>query len=232
MRQYTDWRGLEETMLDIYDQPQMLHDSMALLERGHRRILQQYIEQNLLSLNNNGTYHSSGGNGCTDELPQPEFDPERVRPSDMWASAESQELALVGSQQHSGFALQYERQLLEAFGLSGYGCCEDLTTKLDDVIGVPNLRRISISPFANVDACAEKLNGNYIFSSKPHPARLVGRFDEALLRNSIRRTVQVAQKHGCVPELVLKDTHTCEHRPERFDRWTEIAREEVDRAGG
>jgi len=26
-------------------------------------------------------------------------------------------------------------------------------------------------------------------------------------------------------EIILKDTHTCEHHPERFDRWLAIARE-------
>jgi hypothetical protein len=30
--------------------------------------------------------------------------------------------------------------------------------------------------------------------------------------------------------MILKDTHTCEHRPERFDHWTQIARQEVNRA--
>jgi hypothetical protein len=229
MSQYTDWRGLEETMIDMYLQPQMLHDGMAILEEGHRRILQQYIDQNLLSLNNDATYHSSGGNGYTDELPMPGFDPERVRPCDMWASAESQELAQVGPKQHAEFALAYEKRLLEPFGLTGYGCCEDLTRKLDDVFSVSNMRRISISPFADVEASAQRLNGNYIFSWKPHPAHLVGGFDEPLIRNYIRHTVEVAQARGCVLEMVLKDTHTCEHHPERFDRWTQIAREEADR---
>jgi hypothetical protein len=32
-----------------------------------------------------------------------------------------------------------------------------------------------------------------------------------------------------VLDMILKDTHTCEHLPERFDRWTQIAREEVSR---
>jgi len=231
MQQYTDWRGLEETMFDMYDRPQMLHDTMAFLQEGHSRVLQQYIDQNLLSLNNDGTYHSSGGNGYTDELPKPDFDPEQVRPCDVWASAESQELAQVGPRQHAEFALQYEKRLLAPFGLNGYGCCEDLTKKLDDVFTIPNMRRISISPFAKVDACAEKLRGDYIFSWKPHPAHLVGEFDEDMIRNYIRHTIDVAQRHGCVLEMILKDTHTCEHRPERFDRWTRIAREEVNHAG-
>ncbi|MDY7080148.1 MAG: hypothetical protein SXV54_24975 [Chloroflexota bacterium] len=228
MSQYTDWRGLEEMMLDMYLHPQMLHEAMAFLEEGHRRILQQYVDQNLLSLNNDNAYHSSGGNGYTCELPKTGFDPAHVRPCDVWASAESQELAQVGPKQHAEFALAYEKRLLEPFGLTGYGCCEDLTGKLDDVLTIPNLRRISISPFADVDACAERLQDGYIFSWKPHPVHLVGNFDAELIRGYIRHTVEVAQEHGCVLEIVLKDTHTCEHHPERFDRWAQIVREEVE----
>ncbi len=230
MSQYTSWRGLRQMMTDMYRQPKMLHEAMAFLVEGHRRILQQYIDQNLLSLNNDGTYHSSGGNGYTDELPKPGFDPNRVRPCDMWASAESQELAQVGPKQHAEFALRYEKQLLKPFGLNGYGCCEDLTLKLDDVFTIPNIRRISISPFADVDKCAPKLGGDYIFSWKPHPTHLVGKFDADMIRTYIRHTIDVAQENGCVLEIILKDTHTCEHQPERFDRWSQIAREEIERA--
>ena len=129
---------------------------------------------------------------------------------------------------HAEFALAYEKPLLARFGLNGYGCCEDLSRKLDDVYTIPNLRRISISPFAKVDKCAPKLKGDYILSWKPHPAHLVGDFDEGLIRNYIRRTLDLAQDHGNVLEIVLKDTHTCEHHPERFDRWTEICREEIE----
>jgi hypothetical protein len=145
----------------------------------------------------------------------------------MWASAEAQELALVGPKQHDEFSLEYEKRLLAPFGLTGYGCCEDLTRKLDRVLTIPNIRRVSISPFADVDACAEQLGSAAIFSWKPHPARLVGAFDEELIRLEIRQTVAAARRHGCVLEMILKDTHTCEHHPERFDRWTRIAMEEA-----
>ena len=225
MGDYTALRGLEEVMMDMVLNPQMLHDAMAFMMEGHRHVLQQYIEQNLLSLNNDSTYQSSGGNGYTTELPAPGFDPEHVRPCDMWASAEAQEMDAVSPDMHAQFILQYEKRLLESFGLNGYGCCDDLTGKLDDIFAIPNIRRISISPFANVDACAEKLKGDYIFSWKPHPAHLVGDFNEDMMRDYIRHAVSVTQAHDCVMEMVLKDTHTCEHHPERFDRWLQIARE-------
>ena len=40
-----------------------------------------------------------------------------------------------------------------------------------------------------------------------------------------------ATPQDCILEIILKDTHTCENRPERFTRWLEIARQEIDRSG-
>ena len=229
MAQYTALRGLEQVMMDMMENPEWLHEAMRLLTEGNGRLVQQYIDQNLLSLNNDWTYQSSGGNGYTDELPAAGFDPQRVRPCDMWASAEAQELALVSPRMHEEFSLRYERELLEPFALIGYGCCEDLTRKMDDVLTIKNIRRISISPFADVDKCAEKLGDKAIYSWKPHPAHLVGTFDEDKVRAYIRHTLEATKANGCVMEMILKDTHTCENRPERFDAWCRIAREEVER---
>jgi len=226
--QYLRLRGPGAMLMDMVDQPGMVHDAMAFFAEGHRRILDEYRQLNLLDVNNDGTYHSSGGNGYTDQLPAAGFDTKRVRPCDMWASAESQEFAGVSPEMHQEFALRYEGPLLEPFGLTGYGCCEDLTAKLDLVTAVPNMRRISISPWADVDACAARLKGDYIFSWKPNPAMLVGRFNEDAIAAYVRHTLDVAKANGCVLEMILKDTHTCEHHRERFDRWTEIARREIE----
>ena len=229
MQQYTLWRGLEEMMMDMYLNPGMLHEAMARLTEGHKEILRQYREQDLLELNRDGTYHNSGGNGyLKNELPAPGFTG-TVRPEDMWASAESQELAQVGPVQHAEFALTYEKELLEPFGLTGYGCCEDLTRKLDDVCQIPNIRRISISPWADVEQCAERLKGDYIFSWKPQPAQLVGDFQSEMVREYLRHGIETALKQGCILEIILKDTHTCQKHPERFIQWLKIAREEVIR---
>ena len=58
---------------------------------------------------------------------------------------------------------------------------------------------------------------------EPDPAHLVGDFDETRIHNYIRHALDVSR--NCVIEMILKDTHTCQNRPERFDRWTAIARE-------
>lgn len=224
MSLYTKWRGLEEVFMDMSDEPQMLHDAMAFLEAGYHNLTKQYVDLNLLSLNNDSTYHSSGGNGYTRTLPLPDFNPDRIRPCDMWASAETQELTPVSLAMHEEFAMQYEARLLAPFGHTGYGCCDDLTNKLVAVKRLPHMRRISISPFANVDLVAPQLKGDFIFSWKPQPSHLVGDFDAPMIRRYIQHTVDVARAHGCVLEIILKDTHTCQNHPERFDQWLRIAR--------
>ena len=229
MSQYIFLRGETNLLTDMIDAPGFIHEVMSYLVEGHQRYLQQLVAANLLSLNNDNTYHSSGGNGYTHELPQPGYDPHHVRPSDMWSSAESQELAPVSPKMHREFALEYEKCLLAPFGLNGYGCCEDLSKKLDDVFTIPHIRRISCSPFANVDICAQKLIGDYIFSWKPQPAHLVGEFDPGTIREYIQHTLEVTKENHCVLEMILKDTHTVEHYPDRMDIWTRIARDLIDK---
>ena len=228
MALYTALRGLEEVMMDMYLEPNMLHDAMAFFEEGYSGLIKQFVDNNLLSLNNDNSYQNSGGNSFTDELPQKDFNPNSVRLCDMWASAEAQEMAQVSPEHHAEFIMQYEKRLLKPFGLTGYGCCEDLTNKFDDVFTIPQIRRISISPWSDVQKCAEKLENKYIFSWKPNPAHIAA-YDTNVIEKYIKRTVDIAKEHGTILEIVLKDTHTCENTPERFDEWTKIARNCIER---
>lgn len=226
MNLYTHLRGLDQVMIDMYEAPDMLHEAMAFLEQRYHKQIDQYVDMNLLSLNDDDAWIYPGGNGYSRELPPPDCDPDHVRPCDMWATAEAQELTLVSPEMTYEFAIQYEKRLLTRFGLSVYGCCEDLTRKLDYVYEIANLRQVNISPFADVEKCAERFRKDLIFSWKPHPSQLVGDFNEDHIRANIKHALDVTQ--GLVVEIVLKDTHTCENHPERFTRWTEIARELVE----
>jgi hypothetical protein len=143
-----DIRGLEQMMLDMVDHPDDLHRLMAFLRDGHLAKL-EFLEQNdLLSLNNDGTYVGSGGFGWTDELPQADFDG-HVRTCDMWGFAESQETVGVSPAMFAEFVFQYQLPILQRFGLNCYGCCEPLDKRWHIVKQVPNLRRVSISPWAD-----------------------------------------------------------------------------------
>jgi hypothetical protein len=225
MAEYTALRGLEQVMVDMIADPAMLHSAMGIMEAGHREIIARYQELGLLQPNHDGEYHSSGGVTYTDELPAPGYQGGPPRLCDLWASAEAQEMAQVSPRMHAEFILPYEKRLLAPYGLVGYGCCEDLTRKMQDVLTIPNLRRVSVAPSADLARCAEQIGTRSVVSWKPQPAHMVGTFDEEMIRGYIRSACEVTRDN--VVEFILKDTHTCEGRTQRFDAWTRIASEVV-----
>jgi hypothetical protein len=117
-------------LYDLYEEPEMIHDVMPFFTEGVKSMMQQYEEQKLISLNNEGTFHYTGGVSYTDLLPQPNYYPGKVRLCDIWAAVEAQEFAQVSPKIHEEIVLQHERELLEPFGMNGYGCCDDLSEKL------------------------------------------------------------------------------------------------------
>ena len=74
-------------MYDLCDEPELAKELIGLFERGYNAIIDMCEEMELFELNNDGTVQSTGGFGYTEELPQRDFRG-RVRPRDMWASAE------------------------------------------------------------------------------------------------------------------------------------------------
>ena len=230
--EWTVLRGITQTFWDMSDAPDMVHAGMRRLMEGKLAWLEALEAQGLLSLNNGNDYVGSGGFGFSDELPAPDFDG-HARLCDLWGFCEAQSMSEVSPAMHEEFVLRYQLPILERFGLNCYGCCEPLHHHLHVLKReVPRLRRVSISPWADKRVSAEALGGAIIFSWKPNPAPLAGvSFDEKWVRQDIGETIRIAQEHGCVLEIILKDTHTCNHEPQRFDEWTMIAMEEAEGAG-
>ncbi|HUT24510.1 MAG TPA: hypothetical protein VM492_09230 [Sumerlaeia bacterium] len=218
------WWGVQEAMVDLVERPEMVHKAMGRLLNAHLARLDQYEEQNALSLNNGYHRVGSGGLGFTDQLPQPDFDPDRVRTTDLWGTATAQIFSDVSPRMHEEFALQYERRWLERFGLNCYGCCEPLHLKIDLLRSIPNLRRISMSPWVDLDVAVEKMGTDFIFSYKPNPAVLAtDAWDPEQARSNLRAVLERTQ--GCIVEVILKDISTVRNEPERLWEWADIAME-------
>jgi len=218
--------GLEELLLAMCDQPDALHRLMAWMRDEHLRFLEWFEREGLLSDTNENDYVGSGGIGYTDELPaagRAPGGPARLR--DIWGFAESQETVGVSPEMFAEFVFPYQLPLLEKFGLTCYGCCEPVDQRLRILKRIPNLRRVSVSAWADEAKCAAALGRDYIYSRKPNPAMICVQFNEAAIRADIRRTLETAA--DCNLELIMKDTHTLQGEAWRIRRWVQIAREEI-----
>lgn len=227
--EWTRLRGIQQTYLDMSDEPELVHAGMQRLMEGKLAWLDSLVELGVVSLNNGNDYVGSGAFGFTTELPGLDF-AGRVRLGDMWGFCEAQTMSEVSPGMHEEFVLRYQTPIMERFGLNCYGCCEPLDRKLGLLKRqAPRLRRVSISPWADKRRSAEELGSEIIYSWKPNPAALAGvSFDPQWVREDLRETLALAREYHCRLEIVLKDTHTCQHHPERFDQWAQIAREEVE----
>lgn len=218
-------RGLEQVMLDIYDRPEWLHEFLTFIAEGNLRNLIYLEEKGYLTLNNRNHYTDSGGIGYTKDLPSKHFN-ENVTMKDLWIFGAAQEFSEVSPLQHEEFGLKYQKKIFEKFGLVSCGCCEPYTHKFEIIKKIPNLRRVSVSPWCDINKAVEELEDKYIYSWKPNPAYLAMDFDSDFIRRYIRNVLQTTK--GCIMEIILKDTITAGNKPEKFEMWNKILREEID----
>lgn len=228
MNHYCAFRGLDNMLMDLMLEPEMVHEVVDFFANGLISMFRQLEEQNLLSLNNDNSYHYTGGVGYNDELPGTDFDPAHVKLKNLWGAAEAQEFAVVSPSMHEEFILQYERKVLSLFGLNGYGCCDDLGKKLDNVLKIDNLRRVAVCPWADIADFVPVLKDKYIMTWKPQPA-FVAFEDFRAAETEIEKELSegIRKARGGKLELILRDTTTVLREPERFTRWIEIARKAI-----
>jgi hypothetical protein len=196
-----------------------------LCDATHRKL--DFLESNgLLSLNTGGTYVGSGGFGWTSHLPQPGFDPARIKTMDLWGFSESQETVGIDPEAYGEFIFPYEKTILARFGLNCYGCCEPIGPRWHYVKQFPRLRRISVSPWANITELARLLQNKYIMSIKPTPTPLaMSSIDENSIRAALRNILQGTK--DCHVEVIMKDNHTLGKNPMNAVNWCRIAKEEA-----
>jgi len=220
-------RGLTNIFYDFIDHPEELKELLSLISRGHMEKVDYLEENDLLSLNNDGTYVGSGGFGFTDELPEKGFKG-HVRSRDMWGFTESQETVNVSPEMYEEFIFPYEKPIMDRFGLTCYGCCEALHSRWHVVKRHNNLHRVSCSPWVDIEKMADWLEDKYVFSMKPNPASLAApKIDKESIRKESRKAFEITE--GCIVEVIMKDNHTIGKRPENVVDWCRIAKEEAER---
>jgi hypothetical protein len=217
-------RGIENVMLDMTDNPEWLHRLAKFFSDG---ILKTYAEA-----------EAAGDWGLeqifySEELPDPAANVRGVQRSRLWGAMAAQEMALVSPAQHEEFLLRYQKPILESFGLTAYGCCENLTRKIDMLRQIRNLRQIAVSPFADAPRCAEQIGDKYVIGYRPNPADMVSYgFDEARIRGTLRRDLEAFRANGCHADITLTNVLTVQGDTERVRKWVATTRAVADEVFG
>ncbi len=222
------WWDVQDALTDLALRPDLVHKAMERLTKAYLTMLDQYEKLELLSLNNGNFRHGSGGLGFTDELPGKKYDQNHIRSHNLWGNGTAQIFSDVSPKMHIEFALDYEIQWMKRFGLNYYGCCEPLHRKIDILGKIPNLRKISMSPWVNLEEGAENIGNLYVFSYKPSPAVFV---DDVWDPDSIRTELykKLVKIKSCPLEIIMKDISTVKYKPQLLWEWADIAMDVVQK---
>ena len=216
-------RGIEHFMMDMIDRPAWLHQLVGFMSAGVLKTHEEAEQAGDWGLGN----HSNQAMPYAEELEDPAPNINGVERKRLWSFMASQEFTGVSPTMQEDFLLQYQLPILKHFGLIAYGCCEDLTPKIDMLRQIPNLRRIAIAPAADVAKCAEQIGRDYVLSYRPSPADMVGYdFDPDRVRAILRR--DLAACRDCHVDITLKDVETVQGDPNRVRKWVELTRQVID----
>lgn len=215
----------ERMLYDLIDRPEyvtVLINKFVEMENG---VLDQYEAHGLLEAAP-ADIHCTGA--FCDDLPSARYDGKKATAKDTWVFSMAQMFSEVSPEMQDEFDITPLKPLLERYGLVYYGCCEPLHNKIGIVRKIRNVRKISISPWANKEIAAANIHGDYVFSAKPNPAHVaMGSFDADLVRKDLEETVAICRRHNTPCELILKDVSTVCNDPSRLSQWEKIAMDVV-----
>jgi hypothetical protein len=219
----TTMRGVEPILTDMYDNPDYLHKIIGLFTRAKSVEMDQ---MDALGLYDPGALSLH----CTPATVTPPTapDPTHYRCKDIWFRTMAQTFSSISPEMHYEFDMQYSIPLAARCAYTYYGCCEPLHDRIEQIKRYPNLRKVGVSPWADVEASAEALGGDYVFSRKPNPAHVARITDPDQIRAEITETVKACKKYGCPVDFTLKDISTVGYRPENLIVWAQTVSDVLD----
>ena len=215
-----DLRGLSQMMWDMIDAPHLMHRLMAYLRDSVLGAMSQVEETGLLTPNNTGPMT------CSDPVGPASADG-RCTFKNLWEMANSQEFDPVSPAMWQEFLLDYQMPILERYGLVGYGCCENLTQKMEGVLSIPNLRIFVCSAWTNLDRVVERVGTDYVIMWRQKASDVVFADDVDVIKRDLDEGMRRIQ--GCRVQIVLRELQTLAGHPDRLHVWSRLAKESAHR---
>jgi hypothetical protein len=222
--------GMEQMIYSLIDYPDEMQELMRRLTDEHIGYLRWMEREKLLFLNNGNDWLNQGSFGFTHDLPGPDYAPESIQLKNLWGFMDSQETVGISPEMFGEFFFPYYLEIAKYFGLLSYGCCEPVHPVWEKYIcKLPNLRKLSISPWCDEAYMGNALRGsNIIYHRKPSPNYIgVGAIlDETAFREHILKSVESAR--GCKMEISFRDIYTLNGNPHKVRKAIQIVREVLE----
>ena len=224
------YRGVDALLIDLAMRPEFMHHTVQHFADIAEATFTQYEEQGLLDPDQLLLHCTVG---TSDELPAPDHEG-TVRRKDVWGRCAAQIFGSVSPDMHDEFDLAYNEKLFGECGLVYYGCCEPMDGKVDILRKrFKNLRKISITPWADPERAARNMGSDYVLAAKPNPAFVSQlQFKPEVVEEEISRYCRACIENNTPLEFVIKDISTIANRPENLTQWASVVEGVVDRYYG
>lgn len=223
--------GMENMFLALYDYPELFHKAMRQLTDDYHKYINALEAGYAILPNNDVSEVFWNSIGYTNDLPGSEDISGSVKVSDVWAYTNSQETIGMSASMYDEFFFSYMEEISERCGLLAYGCCEPVHGIWDLCLSrLSNLRKLSISPWCDEDAIAERIRGTKICYQRKPSSNFIGVadvFDEDAFLAHIGKSVKAAR--GCPLEVLFRDICSVRGEPNRLGRAVELTREAFQR---
>jgi hypothetical protein len=216
--QAANLRGMEQMMMDMLLEPELMHHMMQVITDGVMNYIDAIEESGVIVPNTDEAMFMS--------------DPLRPAPKDgkytlkdCWVAGNSQEFDQVNPEMTQEFLIDYQNRIFERFGAVCYGCCENLTQKIDQVLTVPNLRVFVSSAWSDLAKIVEKTEDKHCIMWR-HSAS-----DVTCLKtlDKVRKDTELGAKilKGRRYQVVLRELQTLMGRETRIYDWAQMCKEIV-----
>ena len=215
-----DLRGLEQMMMDMIAEPDVMHHIMSYLRDVNLSALDQLEECGILTQNNIGPMTCSDPVGKINKT-------DKLLCRNLWCMANSQEFDQVSPAMWEEFCLNYQKPIFERFGYVGYGCCENLTHKIDGILTIPNLRIFTCSAWTDLMTVLEKVGRDYCIMWRQKASDVVFPDDPIQIQKNLMDGVK--QLKGHYYQIVLRELQTLAGHRDRLHEWTRYAKEAAEK---
>ncbi len=218
--------GMENMLYSMYDYPDEFKEMMDRIADAYVAYFKHLESENVLLQNKSFEWVCQGSLAFYDE-PDKQG---QIKTTDLWGFMDSQETVGISPEMYREFIFPCYHKIASLFGRLNYGCCEPVHPHWDTIKTLPNLKKVSISPWCDEAFMAEQLkNSGIIYHRKPDPTLLgVGSsLDEDAVRKHFEKTLKTAK--GCKAEFAQRDVYTVGGDMNKVKRYVELIRECTDK---